>query len=490
VHLDPRAPVLVGVGQFSNRVDQGAEAQEPVDLLVQAARRAEADTGAAGVLAGIDSVRVVAMLSWPYRDPGRLVADRIGASSARTVYTTTGGDSPQALVHRTARDVAEGRADLVLIGGAEAWRTRMAARRADQALAWTEQDDIEPDERMGAELDMSDPAELALKIRWPIQVYPLFDVALRAEEGWSVAEHRERLGVLYGRFSEVAAANPHAWNRVAYSPSEVAEPVPGNRMVGFPYTKRMNSYERLDQGAALLCCSVERAQALGIAAERWVFPHSGAEANEPYVSRRPVLHESRSMVAAGRTALALAGVDVDEVAHLDLYSCFPSAVQLAARAIGAGADRDLTVTGGMSFAGGPWNDYATHAIATMVGLLRDHPDELGLVSANGGLISKQAFGVYGARPPDGGFRSAAPQEEVEPGREVVADHDGPVTIETYTVMHGRDAEPTQAVATTLTADGARAWAISTDPAVLATLLDGTEHVGDPAHRTADGGLDL
>ncbi len=490
--LDPRTPVLVGVGQVSHRVDQGADPLEPVDLLADAAHRAEADAGVTGLLAGLDSIRVVSILSWPYTDPGRLVAERVGATAARTTYTTGGGQTPQALVHRVAEDVQAGRSDAVLIGGAEAWRTARAARRAGEALAWTDQAGAAPDELVGADLDMNHPDEMALGIGMPIQVYPLFDVALRAADGQTVTAHRRALGRLYARFSEIAADNPHAWKRTRYSAEEIAEVDPDNRMVGFPYTKRMNSYEMLDQAAALVCCSVERAEALGIARDRWVFPHSGAEAAETYVSQRRSLHDSAAMAAAGRAALALADTDADGVAHVDLYSCFPSAVRLAARAIGLSDDRDLTVTGGMSFAGGPWNNYVTHAVATMAEVLREHPGDLGLVSANGGLASKEAFGVYGTAPPEQGFRSARPQDQVDavPGRPLVTDHDGPVTIETYTVMHGRDGAPAQAIAATLTADGARTWATSDEPAVLTGLLDGEEHVGDTAHRTAEGRLRL
>jgi acetyl-CoA C-acetyltransferase len=492
VTLDPRTPVVVGVGQLSHRVDRGEEPQEPVDLLVAAARRAEADTGSSGVLAALDAVKVVSILSWRYADPGRLVAERTGAADVRTTYTTGGGQTPQTLVHRTAEDILAGRSDCVLIGGAEAWRTRQAARRAGETLPWTDQGDRQPDELTGGDLDMNHPDELALGIGMPIQVYPLFDVALRAADGEGVADHRAGLGRLYARFSEIAAANPHAWNRTVYTAEEVSEATPDNRMVGFPYTKRMNSYEMLDQAAALLVCSAERAEALGIDHDRWVFPHSGAEAKDPYVSLRRSLHESPSMEAAGRTALALAGTDAGGIGHVDLYSCFPSAVRLAARALGLGEDRDLTVTGGMSFAGGPWNDYVTHSIATMVDVLRANPGELGLVSANGGLASKEAFGVYGAEPPTDGFRLGRPQAQVDqrPGRELSTDHDGPVTIETYTVMHDRDGQPERAIAATLLDDGRRAWATSDDADVLTALLDGDEHVGDAAHRSAEGRLSL
>ena len=146
----------------------------------------------------------------------------------------------------------------------------------------------------------------------------------------------------------------------------------------------------------------------------------------------------------------------------------------------------------MSFAGGPWNDYVTHSIATMVDVLREHPGDLGLVSANGGLASKEAFGVYGTEPPEQGFRLAHPQDEVDarPARRLVTDHEGHVVIETYTVMHDRDGQPERAIASTLTPDGDRAWAVSDDPTVLAALIDDEEHVGDDVGREADGTLRL
>lgn len=490
--LDPRTPVLVGAAQLSRRVDRGEPPLEPVDLLAEAARRAADDAGSSAVLPGVESVRVVSIFCWRYTDPGRLVAERIGVPDAHTVYTTAGGQTPQALVRRTAEDVRAGRADCVLIGGAEAWRTRRMARSAGEALDWVDQGGVEPDELVGPDLDMVGPAEVAVGIGLPVQVYPLFDVALRAHEGQSVPDHRAALGRLYARFSEVAAANPPAWNQHVYSAEEIATPGPGNRMVGFPYTKRMNSYEMVDQAAAVLMCSVEKAEALGIARDRWVFPQSAAEATEPYVSLRNDLHRSVAMEACGRVALELAGATVDDLAFVDLYSCFPSAVRMAARALGLGENRDLTVTGGMSFAGGPWNDYVTHALATMVGVLREHPGALGLVTGNGGLASKQAFGTYSTEPPSEGFAWANPQDEVdaEDRRPVTTDHEGPVTIEAYTVMHGRDGTPELAIAATLTPDGERAWATSDRPEETAALVTDEEHVGRPAHRTEDGHLRL
>ena len=398
--LDPRAPVLVGVGQLNNRIDDGAEPLEPIDLVAEALRVAEADSGAARVLAGADSVRIVNILSWRYTDPGALVAERLGASPGETVHTTGGGNTPQMLVNQTALDIQAGRADLVLLGGAEAWRSRMAARKAGRKPNWTLLDDsLQPTRTLGRELNMNHQSELARGIVLPVQMYPLIDTAIRAARGWTLDEHRDQLGRLWSRFSEVAAANPHAWIQEPMRSEAIREPSSDNRMVGFPYTKLMNSNNHVEQGAALVLCSVERAEALGISADRWVFPLAGTDAqDQELVTHRQDLHRSPAIRLSGEALFEMTGTGPDDLAHVDLYSCFPSAVQVAADELGLRLDRDLTVTGGMSFAGGPWNDYVTHSIATMASKLREDPAAVGLCTANGGFLAKHSLGLYSATP--------------------------------------------------------------------------------------------
>jgi acetyl-CoA C-acetyltransferase len=244
----------------------------------------------------------------------------------------------------------------------------------------------------------------------------------------------------------------------------------------------MNSNNGVDQSAALLLCSVEAARQAGVPEDRWVFPHAGTDAHDqPFVSNRENLRSSPAIRLAGRRALDLAGVGPDDLAHVDLYSCFPSAVQIAAGELGLALDRPLTVTGGLCFAGGPWNNYVMHAIATMVGLLRQDPTAVGLNSANGGFVTKHAFGVYAARPPADGFRYENVQAGVdaEAPRPFADGHEGPVDIESYTVMHERDGSPANAIAACLTADGARCWATSTDPDLL-TAMTAEEFCDRPA----------
>jgi len=492
--VDPRTPVLIGGGQLSRRVDRGEEPLEPVDLMVEALRRA-ADASGVGerAVTGADAVHVVSLLSWRYRDPGLLLAQRLGAEPRDTSLTGMGGNSPQTLVNQTCLAIQAGDADLVLLAGAEAWRTRMSSRKAGTELEWTEQGDDVPVARASTDdVPMSHPGEQARGVMMPVQLYPMFEQAHRLAMGRSLEDHLVVVSELWARFSEVAARNPHAWIQRSYTAEEVRTATPDNRMIGFPYTKLMNSNNAVEQGAGVILCSAERAEALGVPRDRWVFPHSGTDAHDHYfVSHRDDLGRSPAIRLAGRAALDLAGVGADDLAHVDLYSCFPSAVQVAAHELGLGLDRDLTVTGGLSFAGGPWNNYVMHSIATMAHVLREDPGSVGLVTANGGFITKHAFGVYSTQPPAAPFRHADLQAEVDalPPRELCEEPDGEGRLETWTVMHDRDGEPERAICTALLPDGRRAWGVSTEPSITKAMVS-EDVAGRPVALRPDGDLEL
>ena len=494
--LDPRTPVIIGVGQHNQRVDRGEPSLEPVDLMVVAAEHALTDASGGGQAvdrAAIDSVRTVSLLSWRYADPGALVAERLGVGhDVDTGVSAMGGNSPQMLLNETALDIAAGRVSCVLLTGAEAWRSRMASRAQGETPDWTvEPEGTEPAREIGSAVEMNHEAETALGIFLPIQVYPMFEQARRHHLGRTMDEHREVIAGLWSRFSEVAASNPHAWIQEAMTPEEVMTVTPDNRMVGYPYTKVMNSNNAVEQSAAVLVCSVEVAERMGVPRDRWVFPLAGGDGHEhPFVSHRDNLYTSPAVGVIGRATLEAAAVDVDDLTHVDLYSCFPVAVQVGADELGLDLDRQLTLTGGLSFAGGPWNNYVMHSIAAMVDALRADGGT-GLVWANGGYLTKHSFGVYATEPPAQGFRHVHPQDEIDalPSREVAADHEGAATIESWVVMHDRDSRPETAFVALLTGDGRRAWGTTTDPAALATMV-AEDMIGREVQRAADGTVTL
>ncbi len=497
--IDPRTPVLVGGGQFLHRAAGLDDALEPAALMEEAVRAAVADAGLQdpGALGAVDSLRVVSLLSWRYGDPARFVAERLGLQPRQLAVTTPGGNSPQSLVNLTAREISEGSLDLAVLTGGEAWRTRMRARRGNAELTWPKAPDGAPAPTvLGEDLTMNHPDEIARQIVMPVQVYPMFETAIRAAAGRGLHDHQVRISELWARFSEVAAGNPYAWSREVRSAEEIRTVGPDNRMVGLPYPKYMNSNNDVDMAAALVICSAGRAEALGVPRDRWVFVHAGTDCHEhQYISHRWSFHETPAIALGGRRALELAGIGIDDVELLDLYSCFPAAVELGASSLGlpdvGGGERQLTLTGGLSFAGGPWNNYVMHAIATMVRELRERPGARGLVWANGGYTTKHAFGVYATEPPAAGFRHDHPQDEVDalPRRDLAgpADAAGAATVEAYTVMHSRDGLPERAIAACLLTDGRRAWATSEDAQVVAALCH-DEWVGRAVTLDAAGGL--
>jgi acetyl-CoA C-acetyltransferase len=457
--------VLVGYGQV-NQLDENPEA-EPIDLMAAAARAA-ADPR---VLQAVDSVRIVNILSWRYRDPGRLLAQRIRATDASTRYTGVGGNVPQTLVNQACRDIQSGRADLVLIAGAETFRTRTRLRNRGLKPDWTSEDESVPfAEGANENLPMVGPAELRINLDRPAYVYPLFEQALRIKAGESTDDHRERVGELWSRFSEVAHTNPHAWSRTALSASEIWQAGDGNRMISWPYTKLMNSNNMVDQGAVVILASVDKATHLQIPSDRWVLPHAGTDAHDPYaVGERLELSGSPAIRIGGRRALELAGVGPDDVDLIDVYSCFPSAVQVAAAELGlplGDADRPLTVTGGLTFAGGPWNNYVTHSIATMAERLAGTFGQLGLITANGGYLTKHSFGVYGSEPSAHEFRWEDVQSTVdaEPTRAAEVEWTGVGTVEAWTTPFGRDGAAEKAFLAVRTPDDSRTLAVIADAA--------------------------
>jgi acetyl-CoA C-acetyltransferase len=482
--VDPRTPVLVGAGQATQHPDDPARAREPIDLLADAARSAAADADAnRSVLAALDTIAVVDIVSWKYPDPGALLGRRLGAEPRSTMTTTVGGNSPQLLLNELAAAVARGEVRAALVGGTECVYTRWRARREPKVwLDWTQADDPPCATVIGDPRAGTNDYEMAHTAVAPTQIYPLFETALRADAGRTIEDHQRHVSELWARFAATAADNPYAWSRIAYSPEEIRTPSPDNRVVTFPYLKRMCANIDVDQAAALLLCSYELARDLGVPDDRLVYPLAGADAHDHFFfSERETLHASPAIAAAGRAALDGAGIGIDDVARFDLYSCFPSAVEIALGALGlrgplGGDDRPLTVTGGLGFAGGPANDYPTHAIAGMVDACRRDPGSVGMVSALGWYVTKHSIGLYSTTPPEQGFvraDGASTQAAVDalPGRETAGAYSGPATVEATAVVFEREGAPAVAIVSTLTPDGRRALANTRDPSAMQDMTE-------------------
>jgi acetyl-CoA C-acetyltransferase len=463
-------PVLAGVGQVLQRLDDPREAAEPLAMMGKALERAGEDAGAPKLLQQADAIYVTRGM-WRYGDPGREVARRLGAAPAESVGTPYGGNFAQACVIDAAREIQAGRRSVVLVTGAENGRSAGQAQRASLELPASEAPGA-PDRKVAEDGPIFHPAELARGMNSASDVFAVIDSAIRFARGETLDAHARRIAALWARFSAVTAGNPNAWIRKEHGAEEIGRPSPENPMISFPYTRLLNANARVDMGAGLVVCSLDAARRAGVPDEKLVYLHAAAEANDSiFLSERLDFHRSPAVRVAGARALALAGRTVEEIDHFDLYSCFPSSVEVAAAELGVAEDRPLTVTGGLTFGGGPLNSYGLHAVARMVEVLRDDRGATGLVHGNGGWLAKHSIGIYSTEAPAQGFRWTKPQEELDalPLREALVDYDGPVTIEAYTVAHAQG-RPRLAHAACLTEAGQRTWATPAAPDVLEAMM--------------------
>ena len=454
-----------------------------------AAARAAADPR---VLEAVDSVRVVNMLSWRYRDPGLLLAQRSRAKDAATRYTGVGGNVPQSLVNQACLDIQAGRADVVLIAGAETWRTRTRLRASGAKPGLDESGRVGADGRGRPTRTCRWPGPPRSGSNWTglPYVYPMFEQALRIAAGESAEDHLRRIGELWSQFSGVAARNPHAWSREPLAPptrsgSPAAQP---DDQLAVHQADELQQHGR--PGRGLILDLGEKADASADPLGALGFPVRGHRCARHLCDQRAagVLPFAGDQ-DRGQRALELAGVGVDDLELIDVYSCFPSAVQVAANELGlpvGDPSRPLTVTGGLTFAGGPWNNYVTHSIATMAERLVANPGQRGFITANGGYLTKHSFGVYGTEPPSHEFRWEDVQSEVdrEPTRRPRSNgrrrHSGNVD---HAVRP--DGQPEKAFLAVRTPDDARALAVITDPAEAeATIRD--DIAGAKVQVNADG----
>ncbi|MGZ6965703.1 MAG: acetyl-CoA acetyltransferase [Acidimicrobiia bacterium] len=473
--IDPRAPVIVGVGAITQHASDPADALDAFELMAAAAERAAEDTGVRGVLGRVELVGVPRG-TWSYRDPGRAVAERFGAPDPRSIIAEV-GVLQQTLLTRAAEAVRDGDADVVLICGAEAKQRAVLAAKAGVELDDPDPSTRGPDELLetaGGLLGILTRTEIDRDLASPAHAYAVIESAIAHAERRSPVEQRLHAAELWSRFAAVAAANPDAWDRRGPGADEIATIGAGNRVIATPYTKLLCSQWNVDQAAAVIVVAAGTAAALGISLDRQVFAHAAAESNQmvplPYrdeIGRWPAFE-------AVADALGLIDDSVAPPSVVELYSCFPAAVQVQARALGLDLDAPLTVSGGMTFGGGPLNNAVLQAMVPFVRDLREAPGERGLVTSVSGILTKPGASLWSAAPPPEGKRFRAFDVTAEATARTVVhpmepDAVGPATVVAHTVVYDRSA-PARAVAL-VELDGTRTIARSGDTDVVEAMTE-------------------
>ena len=455
VQNEDRIPVIVGVGEIVDRPREIADGLEPLALLEQALRRAEADSGAK-LLGEIGSLDVVSFLSWRYRDPEKLLAERLGVTPAHCYYGPVGGESPIRYLHEAAQRIARGECAVAVVCGAEAQSTATKAERSGIALHWTPYArDVEEPKRGAA---FQKPLAVKLGVFRPITVYPLYESATSAHWGQSPREALAESGALWSTYSRVASENPNSWLKKRFTPDDITTPTPENRLIAWPYTKLMVANPTVNMGGAVLLTSLAKARAAGVPEDKIIYLVGGASAEEPrdYLTRDQ-FNESHAQNAVLNAVMELGGGKKFDA--IELYSCFPCVPKMARRTLGLGADVEPTVTGGLTFFGAPLNTYMTHAACAMVRKMR-RGAELGLLYGQGGFVTKHHGLVLSRQMPretmkqEHSVQAAADRNRgVVP--EFVAEASGKGKIEAFTVIYRGNGEVEHGVVMLRTEHGRR-----------------------------------
>jgi acetyl-CoA C-acetyltransferase len=472
---EDRIPVIVGVGEIVDRPTDIAAGLEPLTLLEQAMWRAEADSGAK-LIGELGSLDVVNFLSWRYRDPEKLLAERLGVSPAHNYYGPVGGESPIRYIHEAAKRIARGECSVAAVCGAEAQSTATKAERGGITLPWTPfASDVEEPKR-GAVFQK--PMAVKLGVFRPITVYPLYESATSAHWGQTPREALAESGQLWSTYSKVASENPNSWMKKALAPSEITTATPDNRLIAWPYTKLMVANPTVNMGGAVLLTSLAKARAAGVPEDRLIYVWGGASAEEPrdYLVRDQ-FYESHPQNAVLKAVMDLVEGDGKKFDAIELYSCFPCVPKMARRTLGLGPDVQPTVTGGLTFFGAPLNTYMTHAACAMVRKLRDG-GKLGLLYGQGGFVTKHHGVVLSREAPKAALsQDTSVQAEADRAKravpEFVTEALGKGKAESFTVIYKGKGEVEHGVVMLRTEQDARALARvpANDAATLGHLLN-------------------
>lgn len=474
-------PVIVGVGQINDRPDQPGDGLDPIQLMAEALHRADADAGG-GWLTDCEHLSVIGQIAWPQLAPvDGAVAERLGMDKAEHIQTSPHGDNPVRMLNEAANRIARGQATICAVTGGEALRTagHLAKMKAPK-------DAPKPDALRDAphrrKLGYAQSHGLVV----PTDIYPLYENATRAAWGQSFADAQAESGAIWSRFSQVAAQNEAAWLREPKSPDEIVTTSPDNRPIAFPYTKLQVANSAVNQGAGFIVTSLAEARRRAVAEDRLAFVGAGAAAMETDdILARDRYDRSASMAASIEGAMAENRLTVGDLAHVELYSCFPCVPKMARRILGWPVDRPASVVGGLTFGGGPIGNYMSHAIARMVELLRG-TDDTGLLFANGGYathshtIALSGAPIAGVAWPQDFDMQAEAETRRDPVPQIDESYTGPATLESFTVFYDRAGAPSSGVVVARTPDGARTLAHvrGEDGATIAALTG-----GDPVGRS-------
>ncbi|MFW9880530.1 MAG: hypothetical protein ACFFG0_46265 [Candidatus Thorarchaeota archaeon] len=441
-------PVIIASAQCIQKKDVN-KPLDPINLITKACNNAIANSCVDGLRDIIDTIYMSTISSWIYEDPPSKLRILLQIDPSHTYVAPISGNIPQLLVNKAAKAISLGESKVILITGGEASYSKYRAKKGRITLNWPKPPSKAINESRKAIIFYLSKFENQYKLTNPTYIYALIETALRAASNRSLKDHLKFIGKRYERFSKIASENPYAWEQTQFSSDEIITPSSFNRIICHPYTKHMVANLYVDQSAALIITSEDIAENFGIDKRFWVYPMGGADLkNIFYMAQRPRLYDSPAIKEASRLALEQAGLKLNEIDVFDLYSCFPCMVEIARQEIGIPEDdpRDLTITGGLSFFGGPFSSYSMHSIVSAVELIQNNPSKKVMILANGGYNTSESIGIYGKKPPSKSWKNIdyiKIQQKINAKAlpEPIEEANGNLTIEAYTFIYNRNNLP-------------------------------------------------
>ena len=475
-------PVIVGASQYT----QPKETQNPLDplkLIAKVSQLAIKDTEITNIKEFIDAVYLVHFASWSYEDAPAELCKMLGIKPTNKSFSSGGGNTSLRLLNEAALSITKGKSKMVLLTGGETWYSTTLARKGKRILNWPQLKESKYTE--AGKMKRLSEFEVKYKLYTPSLTFALLETALRAASGRSLEDHQLSIGKLYEKFSLIGSNNPFAWSKKSRTAQEIITSTPKNRNVSHPYTKYMCSNPFVDQSGAILLTSQEFAEDLNIEPSKWIYLMGGGNLQNIYnITQRPSLVNSPAVEHASRLSLAQAGLKIEDIDLFDFYSCFPSMVQLIRNVLNIEEDdpRPFTITGGMAFSGGPWNNYSLHPVITAVDLIRKNPSLKIMQVANGGYNTKLSVGIYGKTPPQ---KQWSTDEFLEMQKEILKEElpkpvekaEGTLTIEAYTIIYKREGTPEYGVVLGSLENGSRTLALLKEETITLLNLSQQELVG-------------
>lgn len=384
-------PVLIGIGNIQQKTNF-YELDEALILMDKATKLAINDSSPA-ITKYIDEIRIPKGF-WTYRDPGKWIAKYNNFKKRPITYVSKIGILQQSLINEAIKKIQEGEIKASLIIGGEARYKMIQALKNNLEFHETKLVN-NPDFYLKADSELHLKEEVNALGYMAVGYYAMIENAARNFHNIDINEHKKELSQLYSEFSKLASKNTNAWSNKTYSAKTIATVSKDNTYQAFPYNKLHCTSWNVNQASALILCNEDIADKLNIPQNKRIYPLISSENNHMI----PLLQRSNFYQPLGMQLAANAILDFLKINNLhidlfDLYSCFPIAIKMFARSLGITTNHTNTITGGMSFAGGPLNHYLLNSTAQMAQKLRNTNNSIGLITGVSGVMSKQSFSLW------------------------------------------------------------------------------------------------